>query len=538
MSTPRRHVALSIVVALLFGLSACGGATAPSSAPGGSGGTADDDKRGGTLVVQFYGDPKTFNPNYVFDPLTMYMNMNVLSKLVNYDYATVTYFGDLAEDWETSDDGLTWTFHLRDGVKWHDGEPFTADDVVWTYEDVISHGDTAAGYRYVNNIDSVKATDAQTVVFTLKEHDSSFLSTIANYYAPDILPKHLYEGTDVLTNPQNTEPIGTGPFKFVEGAVGDHYTFERYDDYHGHVANVDRLIFRIIPNRTTAIAALRAGEVSYALSSPAFGEATQLEGAGLKVDTTPANIIQWFGFNLDNELLSDQRVREAIALSIDREQLNEQVYHGLAAPANGQYLSYSSAYNPDAETPLDRQRAMELLDEAGHPADADGNRFSLRYSAWTTAIFGGPELGQVLKEQLKEVGIDLQVEVAEFSLFNQQVVTDRDFELTGSAGLWGPDPSAYEAFVSSTGTRNVMGYDNPDVDRLLAEARAALSDEERTEDYQQVQAIVQDDVPMVPLVEYVYLRPYSPKAHDFWWQEAATEQQVGQDMYNLVWLED
>ena len=198
--------------------------------------------------------------------------MNIFSKLVNYDYKTGTIHPDLATKWEVSPDGLKYTFTLREGVKWHDGKPFTSADVKWTYDDLIKEGTKAQAFRIITTLKSVEAPDAKTAIFNLSETDALFLVGLAGYYGANVLPKHLYEGTDVRKNPYNTKPVGTGPFKVVELVTGSHLTLEANPDYYGLGPYLDKLIFKVVPNLATMISTLETGEVGYSAPSPPFGD--------------------------------------------------------------------------------------------------------------------------------------------------------------------------------------------------------------------------------------------------------------------------
>lgn len=532
----RKPVLAAVALALAAALSACSpGGTAP--APSESSATATP-KWGGELVVATAFDIATYQGNYANDSMAPYMNMNLFSKLVNYDDPTKTIFGDLATEWTVSDDGMQYTFTLRDDVTWHDGEKFSADDVAWTYSDLIERGEEVYTYPYISSIAKVEATSPTEVVFTLHKPNASFLMQIADYFAPVVLPKHIYEGTDPLTNPANQSPIGTGPFTFVEHVAGDRTVMKRYDDYFGGPAYLDRLIFRVFSNRATAIAAVRSGEVGYSAVSPAFAEAEVLgKTPGVKVDAVPAQIFQWFAFNMKNPILSKKDVRHAIAMAVDTEQLNDVVYSGLATPGKTITLSHSTFTDSTATQPShDVDAANKLLDEAGYPRGADGNRFELRYTAWNTSIFGGAELAQVLRQQLAEVGIVLKIEVNDFSLFSERIYKKHDFDLNSVGGLHGPDPSTLEAFFLTTSSRNQMQYDNPEVDRLFTEARAELDDGKRLEMYHEIQHILAEDLPRVNLVEYSYLKPYRADVNNLWWFESAASEHVGQDQYHKTWL--
>ena len=217
----RSRAFVAVMAALALTIGACAPASAPAPAgtaptpagtgptPAGSGSASAQPKWGGTLVVGVYTDPKFLNSNYDFDGQAYYQNMNLFSKLVNADYRTGKIHPDLATKWEISADGLTYTFHLREGVKWHDGKPFTSADVKWTYDDLIKEGMKAQAFRIITSLESVAAPDAKTVVFTLKETDAVRRSPATT---ARMSCRGTYEGTEVRKNPYNFSSIGTGPF--------------------------------------------------------------------------------------------------------------------------------------------------------------------------------------------------------------------------------------------------------------------------------------------------------------------------------------
>lgn len=489
-----------------------------------------------TLVVSMSYEPKFFNVNYDSDLGAPYQNMNIYSKLLNYNYVNSELHGDLAESWDVSDDGLTYTFHLRQGVKWHDGEPFTAADVIWTINDILREGTAAVSFKMLSDVEKVTAPDDFTVVATLKQPNSAFLSNVASYYGFNILPKHLYEGTDPRTNPYNLAPVGTGPFKFVETVPGSYTAMQANKDYFGEGPYVDGLIFRTIPNLATAMSALEAGETAYSIASPAPGEVARLQATpGIKVDPSNSPIVMWFGFNFDRKEFQDVRVRTAIAQAINRDEIAQKLYLGLVKPADGYFTSAVAwANNPDAKQPaFDPANAEKLLDEAGYPRGPDGTRFKLTYTAFAFSVWGGPEQGQMIRQYLADIGIEVTVESPEFALFNELIRNKRDFDLVNSGGQRGPDPGEFINFVGTKGSRNVMKWINPEIDTLFAADRLAVTQDQRRDIQFKIQDLVAKDVPVVNLIEYAYMRPYRAEWTGWWWQDGAVGK-VGQDMYNLV----
>lgn len=521
----------AVILALCLALAACTGDSATTTTS--SGGSAD-----GTLVVAMGNEARTFNTNYIVDHYAFYVDRNIYGRLVARDFASEELFGDLALSWEGSDDLLEYTFKLREGVKWHDGEDFNADDVVWTYNDLIATGAEAFAYPHVSTIETVEKVDDYTVKFKMAEPDATLIDTLAGYYAPIILPEHIYDTDEFAPkdNPANLAPVGVGPFKFENQAVGDRITMVRNPDYYGTLPDYQRLVFRLIPDRATALAALRQGEVGYAVASPPFGEAEALGNVdGITVIPTASNIIHWIGFNLDNPILADQDVRTAITKAIDRDKLSEQVFFNLAEPAHGRYLSYNAMFNPDALQPAyDVEGANQLLDDAGYPKGADGTRFTLRYLTWRSSIFGGPEIAEVVKQMLLEVGIGIEIELNDFAVFNEMVTINRNFDITAKGGVWGPNPQTLSSFSASWGADNQMNYNNPRVDELFGIARSAADPAAQRDAYFEIQEILAEDLPTINFIEYTYLRPHRSALSGFWWESGSGDNLVSQDMYNAV----
>lgn len=495
--------------------------------------SAQSSATGGTLVVALSYAPKFLNVNYEFDGGNYFIVPNIMDKLIDVDTAFNLIPG-LAETWEVSADGLQYTFRLAKGVKWHDGVPFTAADVVWTVESLIE--DQGYGASAVAGVEAVEAVDDYTVVFRLGRVNSAFLQSLAVRYGFFILPKHLYEGTDPRTNPQNWAPIGTGPFKFEELVPGSSVSLIANEEYFRERPSLDRLIFRNFPNISSAVAALEAGEVGFLASSPAFAEGVRLRTEpGISVALVPSETAVWIAINMREAPLNDLRVRQAIGHAIDREQINQLVYQGLLTASDTVYISIiEGAWNPDATQPtFDVGTAEALLDEAGYPRGADGVRFKLRYAGFQASLWGAREIGEVLRANLARVGIDLQTEFYDFAVYADRIQKDHDYDLAWSGGPHGPDPSAFANFVATNGNRNVMGYSNPRVDELFALAASTAVVEDSNRYYQEIQQIISEELPRITLLEWSWMNPYLSKYSGFWWEEGSLGK-VPKDNYWLV----
>jgi len=482
------------------------------------------DQLNGSLVIATKLEPSSFVYNYVWDGSIPYINRNIFSKLVAYDESTGELYGDLAESWSNSEDLKSYTFILRQGVMWHDGTPFTAADVKWTIESILEQGTSANGYKFLSLVDEVVTPDDFTVILNLKEPIGTMINNVADYYGFDILPKHLYEGTDVLTNPNNLQPIGTGPFKFDEHVIGSHVRLVANTDYFGDGPYIEEVIFAFTPSETTAMTKIEAGEAGWMTASPAFAEIKRLQSAnGVKVDMQPSTITQWMGFNMDGgrQYVSDPKVREAIVYALDNREIAEKLYSGLVNPATSWYTTLIEwADNKEVRQPeTDVDYANKLLDDAGYVRGNDGYRFTLTYRAFATSIFGTTDIPIFVTQQLDSIGIKVNYEQYEWALRTEKLDNDRDWDLCSGGGDRGPDPSNFASYLLSTSASNKMRYVNPEIDELFAQGVQFADTGKRAEYYYKIQEIIARDIPMFNFVEYGIPRVYSDKYTGFFWQQ-------------------
>jgi len=481
-------------------------------------------KYGGSLVVATKLEPSSFNINYTWDGAVPYINRNILSKLVAYDDSTGEIYGDLAERWENTEDLMSFTFYLREGVKWHDGEPFTSADVKWTIENLLETGSSANGFAKVKTIKGVETPDDLTVVLNLTEPSGVMLNNLADYYGFDILPKHLYEGTDVQNNPANFSPVGTGPFKFVEHVIGSHCTLAANPEYFGDGPYLDSVVFVFTPSETTAMTTIESGEAGWMTASPAFAEVERLRKIpGVAVDMQGSTITQWTGFNMDGSRkeITDPRVREAISYAINNVDIADRLYVGLVKPATSYYTTLIEwADNKQVRQPkFDPAYANQLLDEAGYVRGADGYRFGLVYRCFPTSIFGTTDIPTLVVQYLDAVGIKLEIQQYEWALRTEMLDNNREWDMCSGGGDRGPDAANFASYLLSSSASNKMRYANPQVDELFAKGVKVALFDERAPFYFQIQEIIAKDMPMFNYVEYGVPRVYSTEYTGFFWQE-------------------
>lgn len=505
---------------------ALGGCVAPEAAvtsgatTGDSAGTesAEEVNAGGTLVTgALLGiEPRSLNPNFRRDDGSLRIAALVYCQLVAGDYTHGTgNYPELAESWEVSEDATEYTFNLIQNATWHNGTPVTSADVAWTFQEIIDKEGGAA--PYLSTVASIETPDDFTVKITLSEPNAAFVSGLGAFYGPKIMPKALYEGTDWTTNPNNDNPVGCGPYKFDEWERGSFISVVANEDYYRGRPLLDRIVMRFYPIEGL-ISAFESGEVKYSYENFPFTEASRLQqDPRFCVEANPVPLVYWFGFNLSRAPFDDVRVRQAIAHAINREDISERVFLGYAQPSYGT-APKGWAYNPDAEVEYNIDEAIRLLEEAGFTPDANGVR--LRATITVASVMSFPDVVTVIKEQLKEIGVELEIETMDFAAYTAKVTENRDFDIAGGGGLAGPDPNEFAPFVSSDGYRNIMGYSNPRVDELFVEGRQAPDQEERKTYYQEIQGILVEDMPRITVLDSVSAFPHWCEVKNVYFDEA------------------
>jgi peptide/nickel transport system substrate-binding protein len=517
--TARMSRSRSVAALVVLGLfaAACTGVE-PGPAETASG---DEPRYGGTLVVATPADPGALNPAITTSGLTHPVTGQIFNGLIRLDRA-FTPQPDLAKSWEVSEDKRTYTFRLQENVTWHDGEPFSSADVKFSFEQILVKFSQRTQAALAPILDSIEAPDKNTVVFKLKQPYAPLVELLDEDNGA-ILPKHLYEGTDPLTNPANAKPVGTGPFKFESSLPGDRITLVRNADYfQPNQPYLDRMIFRVIPSPPQALQALQAGEVNLILFPipPLVDQLRKLPETVVTEEGREgfARVIRLIP-NLRRKPFDDVRVRRAMASAIDREFIAKTVYAGQFQPATGPITrGLTWAYTDDVKDyPRDLEKARALLDEAGLPPGADGVRF--RASFIYDQSFA--PVADLLKQQLGEVGIALDLQLMDFGSWVKKLYIDWDFDLGYSQLTDAPDPDfgAKSVFTCASIVKvpfvNGGGYCNPRVDELFARAAATTNRQERVELYHDVQRIIVNEQPQIFLVDGVGPWAYSTQFRGF-----------------------
>ncbi len=478
---------------------------------------------GKEMVIGFLGDATSLNPLVATDGQSYIAEWPMFDSLLELDQ-NLNVRPLLAESWEVSRDGLTYTFKLKKGVRWHDGKPFTARDVAFTFYAVLdpkvttphrAYFDALVGFPELTNKDNpkrpeelaqkpIEVLDDYTVRFRLRYPYGAFLAVLVNPRA-GIIPEHLLKGVDLNTAEFNRKPVGTGPFRFVEWRRGERLVMEANAQYHGGRPALDRLIYRVIPDAVVLLQELRAGGVDFIESPPLTEVARLKQTQGLQVLVADNTSYNYLGYRQDLPPFDDMRVRRAFYHAVDSGTLIRQVLQGYAAPATGQFPPSSWAFDPSVKGyPFDPARARALLAEAGWKPGPDGVlvkdgkrlSFSLRHDQANQAV---KDTAVVLQEYLKNVGAEARLEPLDWPTFVKKLFAS-DFEAicVGWTNFHDPDPFAYTIWHSSQWKgRNFAHYKNPKVDEVLEAARRAGSQAERKRHYAEFSKLLMADAPYV-----------------------------------------
>jgi peptide/nickel transport system substrate-binding protein len=461
-------------------------------------------RRGGTLVVAAGADPGQLNTAITTAGGTHYVADHIYNGLVGLD-DELNPVPELAASWQITEGGKVYTFKLQPNVKWHDNQPFTSADVKFTFEQALLKFHARTKGALENVLAGIDTPSDDTVVFRFKQPYGPLLQRLDVVEAP-IIPKHIYEGKNIQTDPANNAPIGTGPFMFSDYVKGDHVTLVRNPNYfRAGLPYLDKVIFRIIPDANTAALALEQGEVDY-LNSVQGPDVTRwrtsddiklAEGFGGGGGTLCQNVL--IPNLMKDSPFNKLEVRQAFYQALDRQFILDNVYFGQGTLSTGPISRQMVwAYTPDVKAyPHDVGAANQLLDQAGYPRGADGTRFTIVFTHPTAQA----TLAAAMREQLKQVGINLQLEPLDVNAANDKVFVKKTFDLGYASYCNGSDPEigVRRVYVSNNiGPvlfSNGAGYKNDRVDALLDQAAALTDRSERAKLYAEMQKIIVNEVP-------------------------------------------
>ncbi|RED63928.1 ABC transporter substrate-binding protein [Cohnella lupini] len=414
----------------------------------------------------------------------------------------------LATDWTPSDDGLTWTINLRTDVKWSDGEPFTADDVVYTFNEIVLKKDLAAANssNFVA-VDKVVAVSPSQVQFVLKQAWSS----LPNYLAwfAKILPKHIFEGQDPwnLTSFNKEKPVGTGSYVLTKYMAGQYVELERNPNYFGGTGDVAKVVFNIVPDINSQVAQLMSGSLSMiTVEDPNLMDNLK-SNPNLTVNEVSDNNYYWVALDQSQPRFQDVKLRQALLYAIDRESIIKGVLKGYGKVATGPINPMMEKfYNPNVQTyAYDPEKAKSLLEEAGYKLNSDGImekdgeplEIDMPAGQYGTLV----QASQLVQQYWQKIGVKVNLQVIDWNSYVQRVVSNRDYDAT--LCWWrapvDPDILAYYHSNSAGTGNNIPGYKNPALDKLLEDGRKAKTEEERVKVYNDVQTMTAEELP------YLYL---------------------------------
>ena len=492
--------------------------------------------RGGTVVAAIVSDPGHLNPAITTSGATHAASELLYNGLLGRDERGEPV-PELAESWQIEQGGTVYRFRLRDGVRWHDGTPFTAADVKFTFEEVLVkyHARTRASMGAV--LAGIEAPDDRTVVFRFKQPYAPLLYQLDATEAP-IVARHVYQGTDPQTNPANSNPIGTGPFKLVSYTKGTEIRLVRNPTYFkAGLPHLDGLVMRIIPDLAVQVLALENGEVDFLWELPGPQQARLKGDPRFRTARTGyhpggSNCIMTMSFNLDRPILKDLRVRQAVAHALDRQAFLTQILFGdgkvAAAPISSE-IPWAHAAGLALPRP-DRAEAEKLLDGAGWkkegegprtargvPGVADGTRLSIEFLHFPTFT----KYGELVRQQLGAVGIGVVLKPLEPAVFAPTVFKDRNFDSNVISYCNGPDPEIgvrrmyHSSQIGPAPFTNAAAYRNARVDALFDEASRTVERDKRTRLYRQIQELVVQELPYFWLVETVSTRAWAARCAGF-----------------------
>jgi peptide/nickel transport system substrate-binding protein len=496
-----------LVAALLFA-PGCGRKDAAENQP------EKKAETGGQLIYGSLQEPNTLNPLLSDLLATSEVGSLIFSGLVlTNDKGEWT--ADLASEVPTrlnggvSPDGLTVTYKLRSGVNWHDGVRFTSADVKFTWEIIMNRRMNVVSRDGYDKIAAVETPDADTVVVRFREYYAPYLTLFGV-----ILPKHVLDTEPDLNKAAfNRAPVGTGPFKLKEWRIADAIVLEANAGYFRGKPNLNAIIYKILPDTNIMLNQLKTGDVDIVsnVNSTLFDQVKAVNG--VRAVVTPNMIWEHLDFNLDNALFQDGKVRQAIALGIDKQAIVTGALKGMASPASGDQSPLSWAYNPVIKVqPRNVNAARDLLAQAGWQPGPDGiftrNGRRLSFGLVTTAGNKAREtVAQIIVQQLKEVGIEVNVRFVDVPSFFSDVLKRRRFEAAMYAWVAGVDPDNISLWHSKNipgqgngyQGQNYPGWRNSEVDGLTEQGGRMVDIEARRQTYLRIQELIAAEAPVIPL---------------------------------------
>lgn len=511
MRKSKKIVAALLLVAMAaFALAGCGGNG------GGNDQQASADGAGSTLIFAQGAEPRGLDPALVDDGESAKVIVNVYEGLVAYAPDSTEIVPCLAETWDVSGDGLTYVFHLKEGVTFHDGTPFNAEAVKFNIDRQLPPQATEemgyAGFVY-GSVDSVEVVDEYTVQINMKKACTPFLANLAMSLGAPIVSPTALQNSD---NNVNQAPIGTGPYKFVSWSPSENIVLTKNENYWGEAAKTDNIIFRFIADNSARVVALTNGEVDMIDGIDAT-VVDQIEGANMRLDKMEGMNVNYMGYNTQSEIGGNQEIRQALSQAINVPELVNSLYQGYASEASTILPSFLPGYSAEVkQAAYDPVAAAAKLKELGVT--------NVHVITYTNPRPYNSANGQVLAEAIQgywaKVGVTATIDPYDWTTYKEKIKAgDYDVCFYGWNGDNGDPDNFMNLLCDPDPTMNVSRYNNPAYNALIAQAAAAPNGEERNALYVQMEQMVADDCVWLPISHAQNLSAYNPAVDGYYYHQ-------------------
>jgi peptide/nickel transport system substrate-binding protein len=458
---------------------------------------------GDAFVTASIGEPSNLIPFLASDSASAEVSRLIFNGLVKYD-EHLKLTGDLAESWEILEGGLKIVFHLRRDVLWQDGTRFTAKDVEFTFKKLTDPQVPTPYSSSFEKVESLKVLDE----FTLEIHYAEPFSPGLASWGMGIIPEHLLAGENLLSTKFARMPVGTGPYKLKKWVTGQFLTLSSNKNYFEGRPNIDRLVYRIIPDEATTFLELQTENLDTSSLTPLQYD-RQIQTPFFKKNYISyrwtGQQYSYMGYNLTNSFFSDKRVRKAIGMAIDKQEIISATRLGHGKICTGPFLPDSWAFNFAVQPAgFNREAAKELLKDAGwedHDGDGilDKNGIKFSFTLMTNQGNGERKMAsEIIQKRLRDIGIEIKIQIMEWSVLLKEFIHPRRFEAVLLGWNLAVDPDLYGIFHSSRvapGQFNFVSFKNEEVDRLLEEGRKVFEEEKRAPIYRRIHEIIAEEEP-------------------------------------------